>query len=426
MTRSSARGAGRGCDDGCDDYVLSRRSLLQAAGLAGLAGVTTSMVGQAASSVAYGAGDGNVLVVLSLRGGADGLSMVVPHAERAYHAARPTSALRRGSLLQADDTFGLHPAMAPLLPLWRDRRLAAVHAVGLPAPNRSHFGAMEELEDADPGSSTRVGWINRMIAGLVDRPDGLDAVQLGRSTTATALLGPALTLSVDELSDLDLPFADLPRKQRAVAAFVRQQYGARPGRLGAAGTSAVRLAASSGPLARVVDAVPAHGARYAPGSDAGRALAQGAALVKAGLGVRALAVDSGGWDHHVAVASNVQRAVNELATNVAAFFTDLGSHAGRVTLVTLSEFGRRLAENGAAGLDHGYGSCVLVAGAGVRGGYHARWPGLAPDRQVDGDLAVTTDHRDVVAEILRARFPGVAVRDVFPGLVQHPIGVMRA
>lgn len=410
---------------GCADYALSRRSLLRSAGLVGLAGVTTTVVGDALSSVAYGAGDGNVLVVLSLRGGADGLSMVVPHAERAYREARPTSALRAAELLQADTTFGLHPAMRPLLPLWRDRRLAAVHAVGLPAPNRSHFGAMEELEDADPGSAARVGWINRMIAGLVGLGSGLDAVQLGRATPSTAVTGPVLTLSARDLADLDLPFPDLPAKQRAVARYVQQQYADHGGRLGAAGLSAVRLAGRSGPLANVVDAAPAHGARYATGSDAGRALAQGAALVKARLGVRALAVDSGGWDHHVSVATNMKRAVNELATNVAAFFTDLGAHAERVTLVTLSEFGRRLQENGAAGLDHGYGSCALVVGAGVRGGYHARWPGLSASRLVDGDLAVTTDYRDVVAEILRARFSTVPVRDVFPGLVQKPIGVMR-
>jgi len=143
--------------------------------------------------------------------------------------------------------------------------------------------------------------------------------------------------------------------------------------------------------------------------------------------VRAIAVDSGGWDHHLNLTGSMTSAVGDLAGSVAAFFEDLGQADGeRVTVVTVSEFGRRLAENGAGGVDHGYGNAVLVLGAGVRGGrYYARWPTLSPGRQVDGDLAVTTDYRHVLAEVLRARFPSIDTTTVFPSAGYRRTGFMR-
>ena len=410
---------------GCPDYGLTRRALLRNTGLIGAAGIVTSMLGDVLTSTVYGSTNGNVLVVLSLRGGADGLSMVVPHAEQAYHDARRTTSIDTASLLHADATFGLHPGFAPLSPWWESGRLAAVHAVGLPAPNRSHFEAMEELEDADLGSPERVGWINRMIAGLNPEGDIFDAMQLGSTMTPTALVGPSPTLATSDLSDIKLPYADNPARQAMFESYLRATYEARDDALAPAATQGMSLAARARAVVDATQSRPAGGAKYAAGA-LGKAMAHTASLIKAGLGVRAVALDADGWDHHVGLRANMSTRIDELATNLAAFFTDLGSHAGRVTVVTLSEFGRRLAENGAAGVDHGYGSCVLLMGAGVKGGYHARWPGLAAENQVDGDLAVTTDYRDVVAEILRSRFPEVDVSKVFPGLVQAPIGVMAA
>lgn len=410
---------------GCDDYALSRRSLLAAAGAVGLGSVVTSMVGDVLTSTAFGATTGNVLVVLSLRGGADGLSMVVPHAEAAYHAARPSTALKATELLHADATFGLHPEFAPLSSAWTSGSFAAVHAVGLPAPNRSHFEAMEELEDADAGSSARVGWINRMISGLSAEPDVLDAMHLGGTSMPTSLVGPAPTLATRTVDDLTLPFADDTYLTGALQTYFKAAYSRRGGQVGDAGLDALALSRRAAAVAAGAKRPPANGAAYA-GGDTGKALAHAAGLITSGLGVRAVAIDAGGWDHHIDVRWNVASRIKELATNLKAFFTDLGSAGDRVTLVTLSEFGRRLKENGARGVDHGYGNCVLAMGAGVKGGqYHARWPGLGTAQQVDGDLGVTTDYRDVVAEILRARFPEVDVSSVFPGLVQKPIGLMR-
>lgn len=410
---------------GCSDYDVSRRSLLKAAGVASMAGVVTSMVGDVLTSTVYGASNTNVLVVLSLRGGADGLSMVVPHAEAAYAAARPRTKVATASLLHADATFGLHPEFAPLTKWWKQGKVAALHAVGLPAPNRSHFEAMESLEDADPGSADRIGWINRMISSLTPNPDILQSMNLGTSSMPTAMRGPAPALAVGQLTEVSLPFAENARMLSAVTGQLSAAYGSYRTIARTTAQDAIdlhtRLRGS-----RTALAAPA-GATYAQYSDAGKALQQAAQAIRGGLGVSAVAIDAGGWDHHVGLQWNVGARIKELATNLDAFFTDLGAHADRVTVVTLSEFGRRLQENGSAGVDHGYGNCVLVAGAGVVGGkYYARWPGLGSGAQVDGDLAVTTDYRSVLGEILRSRFPQVNLSKVFPSVTMKPLGFMKA
>jgi len=410
---------------GCDDYGVSRRSILKAAGLAALAGVTTSMIGDVLTSTVYGAGEGNILVVLSLRGGADGLSMIVPHAEKAYYAARPTTSIAASTLKVADATFGLHPAFAPLEPLWKDGKMAGLHAIGLPAPNRSHFEAMELIEDADPGSSARIGWLNRMISGLASAPDVFDGVQIGATVTPTSLVGPAASLSTSGFNDLRLPFSDNPTGQARLATILKNQYAAHPGPLGAAGTNAIALAARAGEIDDAVKAGSVSSVTY-PKSALGKALATTAGLIRARVGVKAVALDSGGWDHHVDLGWRIDSAIADLAKSLAAFFADLGPDGDRVTVVTLSEFGRRLSENGARGVDHGYGNAVFALGAGVAGGrYYSRWPTLGSGSQIDGDLAVKTDYRAVLMEILQARFPSLDLSKVFPGVKADPLGFMR-
>lgn len=407
---------------GCPDYDVTRRSLLKTAGVLSMSGLVTSMVGDVLTSTAYGATNGNVLVVLSLRGGADGLSMVVPHAEAAYAAARPGTKVATSSLLHADPTFGLHPKFAPLSRWWKDGSLAALHAVGLPAPNRSHFEAMEVLEDADPGSAERVGWINRMISSLAGG-NVLTGMNLGSTVMPTSLVGPTPTIAAAKLDDLRMPFSDDQRLRGALATMIGTTYGRQGGTVRTAARAAMDLADRAGRIESALDG--AGTATYAKYSDAGEALQQAARLIRAGVGVRAVAVDAGGWDHHIGLSWNVASKIEELATNLAAFFTDLGSHADRVTVVTLSEFGRRLQQNGSGGVDHGYGNCVLAMGAGVKGGrYYARWPGLDADDQVDGDLAVTTDYRSVLGEVLGSRFPEVDRSAVFRGVEQTPLGFM--
>ena len=409
---------------GCPSYSsISRRSLLRTGAAAGAAGVVTSMVGDVLTASVFGAEPrGNVLVVVSQRGGVDGLSMVVPHAESAYYAARPTTAVAKSRLLHRDHTFGLHPSFAPLSDLWKQDRFAAIHAVGLPAPNRSHFDAMEVVEDADPGSRQRVGWLNRMI-GALSRESIFEGVALGTNVVPTSLLGPSDALAVASTAALETPYGDT-ELGLAVRRGLRRLY-AGNGEVPRAGQAALELARGGKAYGAEAEKPPRHGAAY-PGSSFGKAMENAASLIRSGLGVRAIAVDSGGWDHHVALSANMTNGISDLAASLAAFFRDLGPDASRVTVVTLSEFGRRVAENGASGVDHGYGNAVLVLGAGVRGGrYYGRWPTLGTAKQVEGDLAVTTDYRHVLTEILQSRFRSVDTSAVFPGAGYRRVGFMR-
>lgn len=417
-------------DDGCcaeQRMSMSRRGLLRGAtATAGLA-VATSMVGDVFTEVAYAASGtaDRVMVVLSLRGGADGLSLVVPHGDPAYARARPTIAVPTGALLARNQMFGLHPSFAPLMPLWNARRMATVHAAGLPMPNRSHFAAIEQIEDADPGSTARRGWLNRLI-GLDTSTSPLQAVHLGGSAVGTALYGREPVVAVRRSADMVIEGTGDPTYGPARARALQTLWEKAPGTIGAAARSAFTVVDQY----RTVQAQPAtteNGATY-PASDLGRAMADIARLLKAGVGAEAVSVDMGGWDMHAGLGTlawgAMHRQVRDLAEALAAFFVDLGAVGDTVTVVTLSEFGRRVAENANAGLDHGYGGVMLLLGAGVRDGHRGRWPGLGEGRRVQGDLAVTTDYRSVLSEVVRSRF-GASTSAVFPGFTPEPVGVMR-
>src|SRR5215218_9708385 len=187
----------------CPEYAaMSRRGLLKTVLVAG---ASTTMFGTAVvtASPASAASAPSVLVVVSLRGACDGLSLVVPHADPAYYAARPNIAIASDVLLAKDGMFGLHPAFEPLLPFWTAGKVAAVHATGLPAPNRSHFAAMEEVEDANPGSSVRSGWLNRLIGTDADT-NPFQALNLAGGVPPTSLYGPQPVMSADRISDMGI------------------------------------------------------------------------------------------------------------------------------------------------------------------------------------------------------------------------------
>ncbi len=418
---------------GCTDFArasrLSRRGFLQGMAAGTGAVVATQMFGDAMMEASFGAtGAGNVLVVLSFRGGIDGLGMVVPHGDPGYYQARPQLAVPRASVLAADPMFGFHPAMAPLLPLWRENRLAAVHAVGMKVPNRSHFQAMELIEDADPTSSVRRGWVNRMI-GL----DGLnlphEAIALGSTTEPTMMSGPAPTLATSGFDKLRLAGADRPGDRRYAA--TEKVWGGTTSALGVAARSAMTVSKGLGTsLAGAY--TPADGADYPeewPAHDLSEALKDSARLVKADLGTSVISIDFGSWDMHADYGTlewgEMQSMTAAFASSVAAFFRDLGPWGDRVTLATISEFGRRVTQNGNRGLDHGWGNMMLVMGGGVRGGqYYGSWPGLGAADLLAGDLAVTTDYRDVLGEVIGKRFPDRSLAKVFPGLTHAPVGLM--
>ncbi|MGH3498506.1 MAG: DUF1501 domain-containing protein [Nocardioidaceae bacterium] len=412
---------------GCSDYSSSRRRFLAGLTAAAGTGIVTSVLGDTVRQVAFGAPAGsNVLIVLSLRGGADGMSLVVPYGDPGYYQARPTIGVPTSTLLAKGTMFGLHPGFRPLLPMWKDGRFGAVHAVGLPQPNRSHFSSMEEIEDADPGSSQRSGWINRMI-GLNHSTDPAEAVEMGSTMVPTSLFGRAPVLGLRDLTDLKLAGTTDRAHTRAFHRSLHRVWDRAPGALGQGARGALRTTEHYGQLA-TAPVRPRNGAAYPPG-DLAATLKDTATLIRAGVGTRVVTIDYGTWDMHTSVGTltwgKMRDMVKELAECLAAFFTDLGPTGNRVTMVTLSEFGRRLQQNGDAGLDHGYGNCVLLLGAGVKGGQvHGRWPHLSSGSLVDGDLAVTTDYRSVLTEVVQSRFPGTRISTVFPGFKPEKIGSM--
>ncbi|WP_051551583.1 DUF1501 domain-containing protein [Nocardioides sp. URHA0020] len=410
-----------GCPDG-PRIAATRRGVLRGAALAGATmafGSTMVTLDVRRDPAAAATAARSAVVLLSLRGAADGLSLVVPHQEAAYYAARPGIAVPAASLLAKDATFGLHPSLAPLLPLWETGRLAAIHATGLPVANRSHFSAMEEIEDADPGSAARVGWLNRLV-GAAASGSTLEALAVGNGLPAS-MLGPEPAMSFRSLESATIGGADKWDPQATRMRSLQTLWGSSTSPLAGAARTALSAVVDLGPA----KAQPDHVAAY-PNSDLGRALSAVARTLRADLGVSAVTVDSGNWDMHVGLGRStggwMQRNATDLAAGIAAFFADLGGMADRVTLVTLSEFGRRVQENGTGGLDHGWGNVMFAAGAGVKGGrYYGRWPGL--QNTGDADLSVTTDFRSVLAEVVRAR-TSASVATVFPGFAPETVGFM--
>ncbi|HWI44308.1 MAG TPA: DUF1501 domain-containing protein [Nocardioides sp.] len=407
----------------CEDpHGTSRRTFLR--GALAFAGAATVLHGTTFTQTAFAA-DGaaeRVLVVLSLRGAADGLNLVVPHGDPVYYQARPSIAVPSDRLLAKDGFFGLHPALAPLLPMWSAGRMAAVHAAGLPAPNRSHFSAMEELEDADPGSPERIGWLNRLV-GQVGHGSPLDAIQLGSGVPATQLLGPHPVLATDNIASIELVGMTGAARVAARRASLATLWGDAAAPLAPGVDAALRVVDGFAPV-RASSPTPANDATY-PRSELAAALHAAARTIRADVGAEVITIDHGSWDHHTWIGTpdggNLHDRATELAGAVAAFFTDLGTLGDRVTLVTISEFGRRVKENANQGLDHGYGNVMLLLGAGVKGGYHGTWPGLT--NTVDADLLVTTDYRSVLTEVVDSCFDATPGQ-VFPGFTPTAVGAM--
>ena len=419
-----------GCSefDALSRHSLTRRSFMQGAAALTGAGVATTMFGSTSVSAAVsstGVAD-QILVVMSLRGGADGMSLVVPHGDPNYAILRPRIKVE-GTLLGADEMFGLHPKFEPLRDLWEGNHVAAIHAVGLAAPNRSHFAAMELIEDADPGSPDRIGWLNRLIS-LNGASSASEAINMGSSLVPTSLYGPESVLAVRKIKDMYLPARDDIEKYQWRVNSLRKAFSKDQSAFGGGARAALDLSLEFETLVGDGDDEPHNDADY-PAGELGDALAETARIIRSDLPVQVITVDAGAWDMHMSVKTMISGAITELAEAIQAFFVDLGPDMlDKVTVITISEFGRRVMENGNGGLDHGWGNAMMVIGGGVRGGYYGRWPGLALDMQTEGDLRVTNDYRSVLCEVVRARV-GADTTKVFPGFVNRGsqgLGFMNA
>jgi len=369
-----------------------------------------------------------LLIAIFQRGAVDGLNMVVPFGESEYYRVRPTIAIPRpgrdDGAVDLDGFFGLHPRLAPLAPLWRDGHLAIVHASGSPDATRSHFDAQDYMESATPGvKSTRDGWLNRYLQARDDEREAarnpLRGVALTRQMPR-ALQGPAPALAMGSVASFDV-HGDMTARTSFEAAYAAAADQVLGGTAGEAFDAMRTLQRQRGGRPSA-----ASGVEY-PRTPFGQALQEIASLAKADVGLEVAFAESTNWDHHVnegATTGQLANRLDDFARGLAALTRDLGDRMADTLIVTMSEFGRAVAENGSRGTDHGHGNAMFLIGGSVRGGkVYGTWPGLAPERRFEGrDLAITTDFRDVFAEVVVRHLGAstdVASR-VFPGYRVEP------
>ena len=373
---------------------------------------------------------GDTLVVIFMRGAADVLNMVVPHGEPAYYHLRPTLGISRPDdskakaeerLIDLDGFFGFHPSFSPLMESWQAGQLAIIHACGAPDESRSHFKAMELMErGVEDERGPASGWIGRHLATLnTGNTSPMRAVGMG-TQPQRSLSGSVPVSALRSIADFHL--GGDARALQQMRAALNTVYWNDP-----AGQDVLSIMDTLEMLDPMQYA-PARGAKY-PESEFGLALKQTAMLIKAEVGLEVAAIDLGGWDTHFAqgaLSGLMPNLMKDLAEGLAAFHADLFDHMERLTAVSMSEFGRRASENGSLGTDHGHGSMMMVMGGHVLGGkVHGEWPGMQDGQLIGpGDLAVTTDYRDVLSEIVVKRLNNPAVDEVFPKHLPVPTGVI--
>lgn len=363
---------------------------------------------------------GKVLVCLFQRGAADGLNVLVPHGDKAYYDARPTIAVPRpqvgalGTTVDLDGFFGLHPSLAPLKPLYDKGLLAPIHAAGSPSATRSHFDAQDFMETGTPDNkTTHDGWLNRYLQIRPTRAP-FRAVALA-AQTPRAFEGPAPTIAMANLNDFTVRTngSDTERLE----ALYRTGSADLIHGTGSETFDAMKLLQSVNPK----QYAPAEGAAY-PASPFGRSLQQIAQLIKAKVGLEVAFADVGGWDTHVnqgGATGQLAQRLDDFGRAIAALVSDLGDRMSDVVIVTMSEFGRMVKQNGDAGTDHGHAGAMFVLGGPVRGDrVLGRWPGLEREQLFEGrDLALTTDFRTVLAEVVHQHLGAARTDSVFPGFV---------
>ena len=406
--------------------MFSRRFFLKssAVAMAGLGSVPAWLSRAVYAKEAFGR-QKKVLIAIFQRGAFDGLNVVVPHSEAAYYTARPSIAIPRPdgserSAIDLDGHFGLHPSLHSLKPLWDARHLAIVEAVGSPDPTRSHFDAQDYMESGTPGvKTTSDGWLNRALLPE-SNPSPVRAISLG-ADVPRSLRGKNSALAIREVNDFQV-------KDSQAAATFESMYAATADQVlngtGRETFEAIKLIQSL----EKKSYTPADGVRY-PGGRLGQSLAQIAQLIKADVGLEVAFTDVGGWDTHVNEAAaephlgQLANLLRGFGDALAAFSRDMGDRMADITIVTMSEFGRTVKENGNRGTDHGHANLMFVLGGAIRGGkVFGIWPGLQRENLYEGrDLMVTTDFRTVLSEVVSKQLGNRDPGTVFPGF--KPPGV---
>ena len=397
-----------------------------------MAVIGTAAVPSFLTRAAYGAVSSSTrnkrLVVIFQRGAADGLNIVIPHAESAYYQMRPSIAIPRRQVVDLNGFFGLHPSLAILKPFWEQGHLAIVHAAGSPDTTRSHFDAQDYMESGTPGvKSTTDGWLNRVLQSEQQSKESpFSAIALGPSLPRI-LSGRAQAVAVNNVNAFGIAGGNPGAASlgNTFESMYDQSVDAVLHGTGQETFEAVKMLKAADPRRYI----PTPGANYPNGRFAS-ALRQTAQLIKSNVGVQIAFTDIGGWDHHVnegAAEGQLANVLREFGQSIAAFWIDLGPLAEETVIVTMSEFGRTARENGNRGTDHGHANVMFVLGGTVRGGrVYGRWPGLDPSQLNDGrDLALTTDFRRVLGEAVYRHVGNPDLNTVFPGYENSPAVFLR-
>ena len=414
--------------------TISRRYFLKNGGIAMLGMASLPVFLQRAVAATTTAGR-KKMVVLFQRGAMDGLNVVVPFGERNYYTMRPTIAIpapNRGgadAAIDLDGFFGLHPSLQPLQPLFKNGQLAIVQAVGSPDPTRSHFDAQDFMESGTPGvKATDDGWLNRAMQAMPEENSSpFRAVAFGPYLPRT-LQGSAPAVSIPDLKQFKM-YGSQQTAQGGFEAMYAQTVDQALRGVGAETFEAMDQLKKINPDSYQ----PENGAEY-PKNRFGQSLQEIAQLFKSDLGLEVAFLDSGGWDHHVnegGVQGQLANLLRDLGQGIAAFHQDMGDRMSDIVFVSMSEFGRTAHENGNRGTDHGHANCMFVMGGDVKGGkVYSRWPGMSDGQLHDGrDLAVTTDYRSVLGEIMSKHLGGRYLNTVFPGFANDPkqfLGLVKA
>ncbi|MEO0564357.1 MAG: DUF1501 domain-containing protein [Chloroflexota bacterium] len=413
--------------------TLSRRQFLKASGLLTSMAALPRWMPRLAFAQPYDNPAGDVLLVIFLRGGADALNMVVPHGDDTYYAARPRLAIPRpdardeARTLDLDGFFGLHPALAPLLPIFQAGQMTAVHAVGSTSDTRSHFEAMDFMERGTPDDTSMVsGWVARHLASLAtDNDSPVRGVGWGTALQQSLATAPS-TVALKSITDYHLNGDE--RQAQAMMQSLMSLYTLGDDALqrSAAATQSASDVVQSVGYARYVSQ---NGATY-PETDFALALRQTAALIRADVGLEVACLDLGGWDTHLNQGGTTGRhasLLTQLANGMSAFHQDMGPDMRKVTAVVMSEFGRRVAENAGAGTDHGHGGAVFIMSGNLStSAVVADWRGLSPEVLDRGeDIPSTTDFRDVLSTIIHQRLGNPNVDAVFPNYTPELLSLFQ-
>jgi uncharacterized protein (DUF1501 family) len=426
------------CCEGVRPMRFSRRYFMKQGGIAlvGLSTMPAFLQRAVASTPEAGK---KQLIVLFQRGAADGLNIVVPFGEPNYYRMRPTIAVpqpKRGggdAVIDLDGFFGLHPSLSPLEPLFHKSQLAIVHAAGSPDPTRSHFDAQDYMESGTPGvKSTEDGWLDRAVSTVPEEnASPFRAVAMGPNLPRM-LQGKTGAIAVPDLRQFKVQ-PQSPAMANVVEGGFEAMY-AQTVDHALHGTGTETFEAID--LLRKIDTSkypPENGADY-PKNPIGQRLQQLGVMIKANIGVEVMFLDCGGWDNHVnegGTQGQLANLLKDLGQSLAAFHQDMGDRMADIVVVTMSEFGRTAKENGNRGTDHGHANCMFVMGGDVKGGrVYGKWPGLGEHQLNEGrDLALTTDFRTVVGEILVQHLGVKDLAPVFPGFDSNPrrfTGLMRS